>query len=228
MTIITDWHAIQCYTSEYMKKPIIVFDLDGVLFDSIGLLKQFNAAQFVEIPEKELLELFTGNIHETIKHSPLPKKIIAEDERQRLVDEYVERKLLVLMYPKIKELVEQLTTVYTLAINTYARPERSLPLLEREKIIKHFDYLGTYNPDGIAQTKIEKFKAIAKKYNIEMQDMLFITDSLGDVREVATLAVPTIAVTWGMHDRSFFEREAHPHLVAIVDTVEELKKRLLY
>ena len=52
--------------------------------------------------------------------------------------------------------------------------------------------------------------------------MLFITDALGDLKDADIAGVPTIAVTWGVHNKSFFEKEKHINLIGIVDTVEEL------
>lgn len=209
------------------NKPIIVFDLDGVLFDSIELMREFNSARFVDIPRRELDELFTGNIYETIPNSPWPKREITEAQEEKRTADYVARKMSVPMYAGMKMLVEELARTHTLAVNTYARPERSRPLLAREGIMEYFDYIATYDPDMPKEDKTAKFKTIAARYGITMTDILFITDSLGDVRETAALGVPTIAVTWGLHERSFFEREPHPHLVAILDTVTELRDFLI-
>lgn len=57
--------------------------------------------------------------------------------------------------------------------------------------------------------------------------MIFITDTLGDIRDADLANVPTVAVTWGAHNRSFFNREPHKNLVKIVDDVEELQRYLL-
>ena len=70
---------------------------------------------------------------------------------------------------------------------------------------------------------VDKFNLIAEKYGVENKDMIFITDTLGDIREAEIAGVPTIAVTWGAHDISYFTREQHTNLVKIVDTPEELE-----
>jgi phosphoglycolate phosphatase-like HAD superfamily hydrolase len=62
-----------------------------------------------------------------------------------------------------------------------------------------------------------------EKYNIPKEHTLFITDTLGDIREAEIADVPTVAVTWGAHDRSYFKQEEHKNIVAIVDSVDELK-----
>jgi phosphoglycolate phosphatase-like HAD superfamily hydrolase len=64
---------------------------------------------------------------------------------------------------------------------------------------------------------------IEKKYNLSNKDFLFITDTLGDIREADIANIPTVAVTWGQHDRSYFTREEHKNLIGIVDSFEQLK-----
>ena len=52
--------------------------------------------------------------------------------------------------------------------------------------------------------------------------MIFVTDTLGDVLEAKTAGINTIAVTWGAHDRIYFNNDIHENLKAIVDTIEDL------
>ena len=64
-----------------------------------------------------------------------------------------------------------------------------------------FDFLGTAE---ISKNKVEKFKILKEKYGIREEEMLFITDTLGDLRESSEAGVPTVAVTWGAHKREHF------------------------
>jgi phosphoglycolate phosphatase-like HAD superfamily hydrolase len=68
---------------------------------------------------------------------------------------------------------------------------------------------------------------IKEKYGVDSGDMIFITDTLGDIREADHEGVPTIAVTWGIHDHEYFNREPHDNLIAIVDSVSDLKDKLI-
>lgn len=38
-------------------------------------------------------------------------------------------------------------------------------------------------------------------------ELLFITDSLGDVKEAQIVKIPTITITWGIHNNSFQENK---------------------
>lgn len=83
-----------------------------------------------------------------------------------------------------------------------------------------FDFIATAE---LTKNKTVKFKLIEEKYNVNSHNILFITDTLGDIKEADIAGIPTIAVTWGFHDKSFFEREKHSNLVIIVDTIKELE-----
>ncbi len=207
-----------------MKNKLIVFDLDGVLFDSIELMHEYTAARFEHIPRQAIMELHTGDVDfSDIKSEKWIKKPETPEGIEARLQEYRDKKLSILMYPMMKELLHRLGEGATLVVNTSAATEASLPLLERERIDDLFSLVATRD---LHASKAEKFKLIGETFKTEPHEMLFITDSLGDVREAKHLNVPTIAVTWGVHDRSFFEREPHPHLVAIVDTVDELGKMI--
>ncbi len=207
-----------------MKNKLIVFDLDGVLFDSIELMHEYTESRFEHIPRHAVVELHAGDVDfSDIKSGEWVKKPETPEGIEARLKEYREKKLAVLMYPKMKDLVMQLAEQATLVVNTSAATEASLPLLERERIDDLFALVATRD---LHESKAEKFKLIAETFKVAPQEILFITDSLGDIRQAAIHSVPTIAVTWGVHDRSFFEREPHAHLVAIVGTVEELAQTL--
>jgi phosphoglycolate phosphatase len=124
------------------------------------------------------------------------------------------------MFDGVKELLEKLHRLkYVLVINTGAYGRNCLPILEHSKITHLFNFIATAE---LSKSKLEKLKLIKDKYNVDKKDVLFVTDALGDVREADIADIPTVAVTWGVHDKSFFEREKHSNLVKVVNTVKEL------
>jgi phosphoglycolate phosphatase-like HAD superfamily hydrolase len=52
---------------------------------------------------------------------------------------------------------------------------------------------------------------------------LFITDTLGDLKEAAKVGLPAIAVSWGVHSP---DRLGQGNALMIVHTVEELRGAL--
>jgi phosphoglycolate phosphatase-like HAD superfamily hydrolase len=125
------------------------------------------------------------------------------------------------MYEGMFDLLEDLKTKgVSLSINTSASDANTFDLLKRLGIDTFFDHVVTRD---FARSKVDKFREIAKRYETDLSDFLFITDSLGDVKESAELNIPTIIVSWGVHDRSYFENLSYEHVMGIVDTVEELR-----
>lgn len=204
-----------------MKKKVIVFDLDGVLFDSIGLMSEYRKRAYPTLTDADIKELHTGNIFEEAKkrgHVPIES---TAEQNETIRKEYLEKKLSTPLYDGIKELVENLSQKHVLAVNTSADNKSSVPLLENARIDEHFSLVATRD---LHPSKVEKFKLIGQTFETEPSEMLFITDTLGDLYEARELAIPTIAVTWGVHDRSFFERETHPHLVGIAEHTNHLSE----
>ena len=72
-------------------------------------------------------------------------------------------------------------------------------------------------------SKVIKINGLLKKYGHDPKDALFITDTLGDIRDGTACGVATIGVTWGNHDRETLKK-GEPY--AIVDTVPELEAEI--
>jgi len=199
--------------------------MDGVLFDSIPLAKKVFMEGHPGLTEEMYHEIHSGNFHvEAEKYAHLRVKE-TEEERQKRYREYSETKSKSPLFEGIKDLLFDLHSMgYILVVNTNAYEKNSMPLLEYSGIKNLFDFIATAE---VSKDKVEKFKIIEDKYKTNKEDVLFITDSLGDVKAADAVRVPTVAVTWGVHDRSFFEREKYSNLVGIVDTMESLKNFII-
>lgn len=204
-----------------MGNKIIVFDLDGVLCDTIQFVRENLAGIYHGFTEETHKELMNGNFHEEIKKLTLPKKEETEAETTDRRLKFEKRKSEAPLYPGTQEFLKELHAVgYTLVLNTSAWDRTSRPLLDRVGITNLFDFIATAET---SKSKVEKFNIIAKKYSVQNDELIFITDTMGDIREADEAGVSTIAVTWGGHDRDYLTREKHENVVAIVDSFEELK-----
>lgn len=205
-------------------RQLVIFDLDGVLYDSSAIAFEGLRAIFPGLTEEIMNEILSGNFHEEIKKLTLSKAEVTEEERLARKAKYTELKSRAPLFPGIKELLHEVKSHgFYLALNTSATQHNCVPLLERQGVYELFDYVGTKEA---GERKTEKFVHILEKFSLTARDSVFVTDTLGDLREAETVGVPTIAVTYGAHSREFFTRELHTNLVAIVDTVEELKAKL--
>ena len=199
--------------------------MDGVLFDSIPLAEEFYLKSHPEMTSKMYREIHIGNFHEETKKYSQLKKEETEEERNTRHLVYAEKKSTTPMFEGVLEFLNDLhKDGYLLVLNTNAYNRNSLPLLDKSGITPLFDYITTAE---LSTSKVEKFKLIEDKYNANKKDFLFITDSLGDVKEADVAGIPTVAVTWGVHDKSFFGREKHDNLVGIVHSVKELENFIM-
>ncbi len=204
-----------------MKLKIIIFDMDGVLFDTKSVLEKFLLHLYPSLTLKSLKELLSGNFHEEIKKILHLKREETTEEATSRKLRYAEEKSQAPLYKGAQELLTELRTAgFILTLNTSAMNVNCLPLLERAHVTHFFAWLGT---GDVSYSKVAKFQLIAEKYKVEAKDMLFVTDTLGDIREADSAGVPTVAVTWGAHDESYFSREQHDNLVTIVHTFAELR-----
>jgi len=202
------------------KTKLIIFDLDGVLFDTIPNATKNFLRNHSGVTEAQYKEIHTGNYHvnsEKYKSLQISKTDLEIKEKRT---NYLKSKSKSPLFANIKEMLEKLFKAgYIIALNTSSYNEASIPLLVKGGVKNLFDFLGTAE---VSKDKVEKFALLQEKYEVTYDEMIFVTDALGDVRDSGEMNIPTIAVTWGVHDRSFFTREDQPHLIGIVDTVDEL------
>jgi phosphoglycolate phosphatase len=207
--------------NEKMSKKVLVFDMDGVLFDTIPYAEKTFLENHPGVTSEMYKELHSGNYHEEIKKYSHLRKEETEEERAERSLAYAEKKRETPMFEGIEDLLKDLhNSGYALVLNTNAFDRNCVPLLERSGIKYLFDLIASAE---FSKSKVEKFGLIEEKYNVNKADMLFITDALGDVKEAEMAGVPTIAVTWGVHDDMFFNGEKHPNLVGVMRTVKELR-----
>jgi phosphoglycolate phosphatase len=206
------------------NKKVIVFDLDGVLYDSVDAIHDYTMNEFKNITLEDAINIHKENIHDALKKVTWEKAYEAEDGRLAIRDAYLAQKSSAPLYEGIKELLGDLSSRYTLTISTSSMDNACLPLLERENIKHLFSCIATKE---MHPSKVEKFRMLSEMFRTPLSEMMFITDTVGDIKEAGIVGIPTIAVTWGVHNETHFREDTYPHLVAVVDNVEELRKYLL-
>ncbi len=207
-------------------KKLLIFDFDGVIFDSTKVATDYLRTLFPLATEEEIRTILIGNFHESMERlTALYPSQDTEEEKILRRERYAKNKLGVKTYAGMINLLNDLHAAgYILTLNTSAANANCIPLLDREKITHLFDFLGTKE---IAKSKVEKFKLIQEAYHVMSEDTLFITDTLGDLEEAATDNTPTIGVTWGAHTRDILTSGGHKNLVQVVDQVDELREYIL-
>ena len=199
--------------------------MDGVLVNSTQIAQKAISAGNIGLTEEMQKEVLCGNFHEEMEKYSHLKKPETEEEKKLRKLQYAEAKSAAPLYEGIEELLAKLHELkYILVLNTSAYDRNCLPILKKYKVDHMFDLIATAE---LSKSKVEKFKLIEEKYKAHNEDVLFVTDTLGDIREADMAGVLTVAVTWGGHDESFFKREKHNNLIKIIDTVAELEDFIL-
>lgn len=189
---------------EKIKRKIVFFDFDGVIADTFDIGFEINKQIDGKIKTKDdYRELFNGNINDWKKNSSY-----SEAEIKKADDEFFARWTIKMakanVFPGIKDAVRELAKSYTLIIisSTIASPIRDF--LERNGI---FSYFEQFSGDRVVHSdKAERIKRTFKKYGVGPKYCVFITDTLGDMREATSCGISSIGVAWGFQKKESFRR----------------------
>lgn len=178
-----------------MKKPFVIFDFDGVIVDSFAPAFRVNKYICPNITEDDYRRGFEGNINDW----KMPTNFHS-DKCRHDVDFFTtynpSMKTELQIVPGIDEVINQLGAKYTMTIISSSLSEPIREFLEKNNLAKNFvQILG----NDVHTSKVTKMEMVFKDYEIEPKDCVFITDTLGDMREAEKVRVNTIGVTWGFH-----------------------------
>lgn len=199
------------------NKKLVIFDFDGVLVNTIDLAFYIQKKHNPDITKEYFHSFNNGNFFENYN------KAIEEGKVKDIPDweeHYLKGLLELNSHDVIQKLVLDLASQYNLAIVSSTTSPHISKFLEQEKIRSCFsEILGT----DVHQSKVVKIKKLLEDYKISPEDTVFVTDTLGDMREGNECGVKSIGVTWGAHDRETLEK-GEP--VAIVDDVLGLEEAI--
>jgi phosphoglycolate phosphatase len=183
---------------ESKNKKIVMFDFDGVLIDTLIPCYTINTEINEDLSLEEYKSFFTGNIHDAIRKNGEPRKRHPEFEQK--YDICVRE----IKIPDIlKDAVKYLASLYTLTIVSSTYSNSIHEILLREGIAEYFtDVLGA----DVDPSKVVKIKMLLEKHHSDPHDCVFVTDTLGDIREAHKCSVPSVAVTWGFHTKEDLQK----------------------
>lgn len=194
---------------------LILFDFDGVLVDTFGIVYSLGLETNPNLSEEEYKSFFNGNIHEAKRSDGASISYRLDYE-----DQYKIKTRELKIPEKLKEMLRELSLDYTLAIISSTESLSITKILSREGADSYFvDILGR----DVHKSKVVKIKMFLEKYGISPKDAVFITDTVGDIIEARECEVRSIAVTWGFHDAETLQK-AKPE--KIVNTPEDLLKSI--
>ncbi len=181
-----------------MRKKFILFDFDGVIADSFQSAFEIQAMICPHVTKDAYRKRFEGNINDW--EEPINDHTVGCRHNIDFNAEYTLRmENEVQIVPEIKEVIIELERNYTLIVISSTTTSPIQEFLERYELANHFvQIMG----NDVHKSKIEKMKMVFKKFRVKSTDCVFITDTLGDMREAEEMSVGTIGVTWGFHKSS--------------------------
>lgn len=201
----------------FTHMPYLFFDFDGVIVDSLDIsYESSRSASGGSFSLEEYLSRFHGNIYEFFKGSEadVPKQSIpnVHNEFFRL---YIPRLLERPPVDGMRRVLEELSGTHTMAIVSSTINAPIQHYLDRYEIARHFD---TVFGADTHTSKVKKIEMLLDLYAAAPEECLFITDTLGDMREAEKAGIKSMGVSWGFHSIETLERGAP---VAIAKSPEE-------
>jgi len=203
-----------------MATRTVVFDMDGTLVQTRAAswdVFQDTARKF-ELPirsAEEFFELFRGNFFEGLKAlcpDPAVETAVREHFLQGLRDRYAPR-----FVPGMRDVVKTLAARYPLAVMSSNAMTAIRRILEEEGLAACFAHVfsgevGASKEAHLRQIQDEPSYGNARHCSLSYaeeggdaparagaDDVVLITDTVGDVREGRSCGVRVIGVAWGMH-----------------------------
>lgn len=180
-------------------KKVAVFDYDGVIVDS------FTASHPIVqdvwgYDEDRYRANFEGNAYGTDKPELPPEERAVEEERLRqFVERYSVHHDSLGVFDGMHEVIAELAGKYTLVIVSSTTDDAINRVLARTGLASYFtQVLGATTH----RSKVVKLGMIMERRGVQSSDCVFITDTLGDIREARHHGIPAIGVLWGFHDRT--------------------------
>lgn len=198
---------------------LFLFDFDGVLVDSLDVYEKTVTDCLIKINRpltrgrEEFLELFEGNFYES-----LVKKGVD-------LNEFMKASVDILAQVNFKDIkpitaavpvVEELHKNHTLIV---VSSNESSAIKEALELFLYNEYFREILGSDFMLSKKEKILYAIKKYQVTPQDIYYIGDTTGDIKEGKQAGVKTVGITWGWHSK---EKMAAAKPDYLFDTPSEL------
>lgn len=198
-------------------KRLLLFDFDGVIADTFHIMHSLAKKLCVYVTESEYRKRFDGDFH------GIEKELASVDHGDKCDHTLDWWSYYVPAFhggarpfAGMPEIVEQLGKTYPLFIVSSCRNALIEDFFQKNQLRGAVQ--GIFGVD-VNPKKSEKFEMICAGESVTPADCIFVTDTLGDINEAASVGLSSIGVTWGFQDRATLSR-GNPF--AIVDSPREL------
>lgn len=173
-----------------MSKGVIFFDFDGTILNSFSLYFKTTQHLFPQVT--------VGQYRDIFKQPDFNQSnIIRQENKEEFFSLIEKHSHLYDIYPGVMGGLKDLARDYHLVIVT-AAPKAIVKYQLSRFGLPWFHRIYGYEKPG---NKMEKIKHYCDHNGRQTRECFFVTDTLGDLLQVAPLGLQTIAVTHGFHDR---------------------------
>ncbi len=196
-----------------MSLRTIVYDFDGVIADNGDFLYALAQEADPQITDDDFVAHHDGNVYEEprIRFTPESAQTFFAEYGKRLNPSHIAAAL-----PTVTRLSKQ----YQQFIISSGAETNIHAVLREAGITNCFAAIYGYDTHT---SKVAKFKLLKERFGIDYEETVFITDTLGDIKEGNELGIKVIAETFGVHPRERLEQGA-PY--AICDTWDEIEAEI--
>ena len=218
-----------------MKKKLLIFDVDGTIWDSekdvfLSFNHTLKTLAGFEITKEEFQKLAgkpLGAMFEKVL--PEEKKSFSEEYEKAYKKYYIDEEHFAdatVLFPDVKRLLEKFKNEgYYMAVAS-SKPKRILDKMVATFGLEGFDYvLGTEESNFKHKPDPEIVNYIMEKLKVNKEDAVIIGDSKSDIFTGKNAGIDTIAVTYG-YDKKENLINANPDF--IIDEFGELDNIIEY
>ncbi|HPW23266.1 MAG: Phosphoglycolate phosphatase [Deltaproteobacteria bacterium ADurb.BinA014] len=180
---------------------LFLFDFDGVLVDSLDVYEKTVTDCLIKINQpltrgrEEFLEMFEGNFYESL----VQKGVDLEAFMKASVDILAQVKI-----KDIKPIESVVSVVERMQKNNcliVISSNNTSSIREALALFGYDDYFKEILGSDFMLSKKDKILYAIKKYQASSDDIYYIGDTTGDIKEGKQAGVKTVGVTWGWHSR---------------------------
>lgn len=187
---------IQYSKEEYLCMKAILFDFDGVIVDTFSFCYRIMSERYGGITEEEYRAKFEGNINDALKKRQETQPADPSAKPFDFFGQYTPALLACEPNQELVGVVRDLAARYPLVIISSTISSAIDQYLTRVGLREYFqEILG----NDVEKSKVKKIQRSLEVYEMKPSETIFVTDTLGDIKEAHMCDVRSIAVTWGFH-----------------------------
>lgn len=201
-----------------MHKKIVLFDFDGVIAHTLKYSFDIHKKVNSDFSWAEFQDMSEGNFFDGYKEKLQSGKHVHPEYFQ---EEYQEQLQALSIEKSMGEEIKKLSSSgYVLFVVSSTNTKYIREFLEKEKILSYFkDILGS----DVHLSKVIKIQSILYSESILPNQCVFITDTVGDIKEAQKCKVSSIGVSWGLHSKEKLEKEG---AYTVLVSPDELMKKI--